>query len=143
MTRVIWLLVIFVSLTGCKQGQVGRPPRVENPATAGEFYVLREKTSMGAALPYTIGIDHQDYVVLTSGSYTNIQLDSGSHVLTVKYPRQAFLGTAEASMEFECEPNKKAYVLVGPKTMGGVKFGILPEGGGSVRAKSYKYIEVK
>ena len=92
MLRTLLVITVLAALSGCGGGQLSSPPKPEDPTTASDVYVIRKSSIAGAAITYTIAINHQDFVKLGSGQYTHIKADLGPHVLTVKYPKQAFVG---------------------------------------------------
>jgi len=115
MLRVLVLLMTVATLAGCATSiKLSSLPKVEDSSTACDVYIVRKSSLLGAGLRYKTALDQQDFMSIASGHYTNIKVDCGSHIITVKYPRQMFAGTAEAPLEFECTPNKKIYILMWP-----------------------------
>ncbi len=137
--RMVVAMTLLAALTGCAaQGQLSSVPVVENPDAACDVYVIRKSAMFGAAISYVIGIDHNDLLKIASGYYVHVQVDGGSHVATVKYPRQGFLGTAESSLGFECAPNEKVYILVWPGFAVNMK--LLSEQEGAKLVSKYKQV---
>lgn len=142
MLRIMLLMTVCAALTGCAtQGKLSTLPEVEDKSTACNVFIIRKSSMFGAAISYTIAIDHQDIVAITSGDYTKITVASGSHIITAKYPRQMFLGTAESSMGFECKPGKNTYILVSPGITVGLE--VLSEGKGSSLIQTSEYVDLR
>lgn len=141
MLRVLLVIAILAALSGCAGEQLSTPPKAEDLTTASDVYIIRKSSIVGSGLTYTIGVDHHDFVKLGSGQYVHIKADHGTHVLTVKYPKQAFVGTAEQSMEFECKHNNQVYLLIWPGLTVNMKALSMQEGAKLV--KKYKQIILK
>lgn len=141
MIRALSLIAIAFAVTGCiSAGKLSTLPKLENPATACDVYVIRESTILGAALTYGLAIDQHDFVGIRNGQYTKIRVDRGAHVLTAKYPRQLFLGTAESSLSFEATTNRPVYLFVSP----GIKVQLdeLSEQQGASRVLEARFIDL-
>jgi len=140
-TRVLFLFLILSVLSACaSSGKLSTLPKVTDLSNACDAYIIREASIVGAALSYTVAIDHQNFVKMGSGDYTNIKTECGAHILAVKYPRQMFLGTAEKTIDFEFKENKKIYIQMSPGLS--VKLEILPDEKGAEIVKKSKYIDV-
>jgi hypothetical protein len=142
MSKVLLIILSYALLTGCAtQGKLSTLPKLEDTTNACDTYIIRKSIFVGAALSYTVAMDHHDFVSMGSGDYTNIKVASGPHVVTVKYPRQMFLGTAESSLEFECKPGKKIYIHMYPGLSVGLE--LLSDEEGAELVKKSNYIDVK
>lgn len=141
MPRAMFMVLIFAVLSGCgAQGKLSTLPKVEDLSNACDVYIIRESSIVGAALSYTVAIDHQDFVAMGSGDYTNIKTTCGPHMITVKYPRQMFLGTAESSLDFDCKQGDKIYIQMSPGVS--VKLAVLSKEEGAKVVQKSKFIDV-
>lgn len=120
---------------------VSSVPKTDDLATASDVYIIRESNFVGSGLTYTVGLDHQDFLKIGSGQYVQIKADRGPHILSVKYPKQAFVGTVEKSMDFVCQPDKKVYLLMWPGFS--VKMKELSVEEGAKLVSKYKRIDLK
>jgi hypothetical protein len=142
MPKVLLLVLLCALLTGCPaKGKLSTLPKLTDSANSCDVFIIRESSMFGAGISYTAAMDHHDFVAMTSGDYTNIKVASGPHVITVKYPRQMFLGTAENSLEFDCKPGNKVYIYMSPGIT--VNLAILPDEKGAELVQKSNYIDVK
>lgn len=142
MTRILLLVVICAVSAGCaSHGQLSTLPKLEASTKACDLYIIRKSSMFGAAISYTVALDHQDFVAMASGDYTNFKVSSGPHFITAKYPRQMFLGTAETSLEINCKLNEPIYVYMTPGISVGLSVLSAEEGAKLVRES--KSIDLK
>ena len=142
MTRMLLPILICAALASCAtHGKLSTLPKLEDLTNACDVYVIRKSTIAGAALGYTVAMDHQDFVVLASGDYTKTKVAFGNHVVTAKYPRQMFLGTAETSLDFDCKASKNIYIFMWPVLS--VNLEILSDEKGAELVRKSNYIDLK
>ncbi|WP_155313841.1 hypothetical protein [Desulfosarcina ovata] len=142
MKKILIIFLFIIATIGCAtQGQLSTLPKVKSQTTACDVFVIRKSTIYGGALIYTFGIDHQDIVALASGNYVTFKVDSGTHIASVKYPRQLFLGTAQSSLEFECISSNEVYIYLWPGLA--VNMELLQEEEGSKLIQNAKLIDLK
>jgi hypothetical protein len=141
MTRVLLAILICVSLVSCATSRkLSTLPRLEDLTNTCDVYIIRKSTIFGSGLGYTVAMDYQDFVVLANGDYTKVKVASGPHVVTVKYPRQMFLGTAESPIEFDCKESNNIYIYMWPGLS--VNLEILAEKEGAELVQKSNYIDL-
>ena len=119
MSRILLMLVICVLSSGCaiseqfkSRGQLSTLSKPEDLTRACDLFIIRNSAMFGAAIKYTVALDFQDFVVMTIGDSINVKLSPGPHIITAKYPRQMFLGTAESTLEINCQFNEPVYIYM-------------------------------
>jgi hypothetical protein len=142
MTRMVLLVAICAILAGCvTHGKLSTLPKIEDLSNVCGMYIIRESSFIGGGISYTVALDYQDFVAMASGDYTNIKVSSGPHIITVKYPRQMFLGTAETSLEVDCKSNTNTYLFMSPGFS--VDLSVLSDKAGAKLVQESNYIDLK
>lgn len=126
--NLILIAFIILMLNGCaikeqlkSSGQWSTIQEPEDLLNSCELYIIRSSSIFGAAIRYTVAIDYQDLAVMTVGDSINVKLSPGPHIITAKYPRQLFLGTAESTLEINCQLKTPIYVYMTPGISVGLK----------------------
>ena len=116
MTRILLLLVICAVSAGCaSHGQLSTLPKLDASTNACDLHIIRKSSMLGGGISYT--------------------------VITAKYPRQMFLGTAETSLEINCKLNEPIYVYMKPGISVGLS--VLSDEEGAKLVRESKSIDLK
>lgn len=140
-------LCIFVSLflcvlaiTGCaSSGAIGTLPDIQDVSSAGDVYVIRESSIVGAAISYAVTVDGSDIFEIGSGQYTKFKLNQGRHTVGVKCFGGWTPTTKEESIQVAVKANGSSFLVIAPNARcAGIRQ--VDSSTGQAEVKSSKYV---
>ncbi|WP_321403852.1 hypothetical protein [Maridesulfovibrio sp.] len=140
-------IISLVALLGClcvfsgcaSSGAIGTLPEIKNVNSAGEVYVIRESSIVGAAISYVVTVDESDIFEIGSGQYTKFKLNQGRHTIGVKCFGSWTPTIKEESIQVAVKANGSSFLVIAPNARcAGIRQ--IDSSTGQAEVKSSKYV---
>lgn len=112
LVAVLGCLCVF---SGCaSSGAIGTLPQIQDVNSAGDVFVIRESSIVGAAMSYVVTVDGNDIFEIGSGQYTKFKLNQGRYNIGVKCFGGWTPSTKEESVQVAVKANGSSFLVIAP-----------------------------